>query len=568
MAAKLHGEQLQGFLGVNLRRDRLSLADSDCARAINADFHTQPGTARIRPGITSVRTGIPGAVTLVTRQNSQQYLMADGRWYRNGTDLGVILTPGNGSTVGFRPVDDPQSWTFLANITGMYKDRGVLRQWGTAAPNTPPALFGGSAGVLLGNYSLRYTYLRKDGTAVAYESNPSEVSNTLGVTNTTILVTNLVDSADAQITHKRLYRTVNTGSTWLNEADIAQGTTTATLTLADDELGETLEEDNDPPPLAGIAIEFEGHIFLAGDVVNPHYVWYSKRFRPESFPAANFIEIGYPGDPIRSLVRLVGLLGVITRDTKYRVVGNDASGFVAIEALSSRGTPAGHAALVTDQGALFVASDGLFLTNFQSADVGLTGEIESLFYRQTVNDFLPIDWSRASEMALAAYKQRYYFSYPTTDGRTLMAVYSRETQKWYFYDLAVQCLFADEVSDTLWGGTDWGEVIGIDSYTSSTEDIRMQLTFADRGGPALNVRKRYLYMTIDADAGNGAIPCNLVVDGNPRYSFTIRGRRKRTLVRLPDRMLGYTWRLTVDTLSREAQAIYGVAMMGIPLQVA
>jgi hypothetical protein len=149
-----------------------------------------------------------------------------------------------------------------------------------------------------------------------------------------------------------------------------------------------------------------------------------------------------------------------------------------------------------------------------------------------------------------------------------MAVYSRETQKWYFYDLAVQCLFADEVSDTLWGGTDWGEVIGIDSYTASTEDIRMQLTFADRGGPALNVRKRYLYMTIDADAGNGAIPCNLVVDGNPRYSFTIRGRRKRTLVRLPDRMLGYTWRLTVDTLSREAQAIYGVAMMGIPLQVA
>src|SRR3990167_6873278 len=43
-------ESVTGFIGVNLRRDRLSISDGEVARAINADFHTVLGAAILRLG--------------------------------------------------------------------------------------------------------------------------------------------------------------------------------------------------------------------------------------------------------------------------------------------------------------------------------------------------------------------------------------------------------------------------------------------------------------------------------------------------------------------------------------
>lgn len=560
-----HADTLTGFVGVNLRRDRLSLADGECARAINADLHTFPGVVRPRRGVVVLSSDGAGIVSRLTRQNARSYMLAEGTWYRNGTAIQSGLTPYSGQAVGFRPVDDTVSWTFLANATGMLKDDGgVVRNWGADPPTATPVVATGAAGSLIGNYSVRYTYLRRVGSTVTYESNPSDASNTVGVTNQKITVTNIADSGDSQITHKRVYRTVNSGSDWFFELDVIQGVTSATLEVADSGLGASLEEDNDRPRRCGWAAEFQNHIFLAIDAGNPHYLWYSKRFRPESVPAANYLEIGYPGDPIQGGARLVGLLGVYTRDTKYRIIGNATSGFVPIEALSSRGTPAGHATIASDQGAIFVARDGLFLTNFQSADVALSTAIEPLFYGETVNDYAPIDWSRAQEIALGSYKQRYYFSYPTVGGGAMMAVYSRETQQWYHYSVAPTALYTDETTDRLWGGNDGGDILVIDSPVASTESVTTTATFADRGGPSSFLRKRFSYLRIDAESGIQPITVQLWVDGRLRHTIHVTGSRRRQLFRLPDRVLGYVGRVTV-TLTAAHQAVYSVVLFNEPL---
>lgn len=560
-----HADTLTGFIGVNLRRDRLSLADGECARAINADLHTFPGVLRPRRGTIPLATAGGSVVSRLLRQSGARYALSATAWYRNEVAIVTGLVPYNGQAVGFRGVDDPTTWVFLANSAAMRKDDGVnVRNWGAAAPLTAAVLTAGAPGGLIGNYSLRYTYLRRVGDAVAYESNPSPASNTVGVTNQVIAAAAIADSPDPQITHKRLYRTVNSGSDWLFEADIAQGVTTATLSVADTALGTTVEEDNDQPPFCGWGAEFQNHIFLAIDAANPHYLWYSKRFRPESVPAANFLEVGYPGDPIQGGARLVGLLGLYTRDTKYRIVGNATSGFVAIEALSSRGTPAGHATIASDQGAIFVARDGLFLTNFQSADVALSTAIEPLFYGETVNDYAPIDWSRAREMALGSYKQRYYFSYPTIGGGAMMAVYSRETQQWYHYSIAPTAMYTDETSDVLWGGGDGGAIVAIDSPQASTEAVTTTATFADRGGPSSFLRKRFGYLRIDAEAGSQPVTVQLWVDGVLRHTIRVTGSRRRQLYRLPDGVLGYVGRVTV-TLTAPSQAVYSVVLINEPL---
>jgi hypothetical protein len=561
-------EQLRSFRGVNLRLDRLSLEDSDCARAIDADLHSRPGVLRLRLGRALLSsTQLDGAVRRLARLNSTRYQIAGTTWYRNFTSLRTGLSGSLAEMAAYRPLNDTSPWVFLADTGGMVKDDGTtLTTWGLDAPTSAATLAAGGAGSLIGNYSLKYTYVRKVGDAIAHESNPSDVSNTLGVTNTVIGVTGLADSSDTQVTHKRLYRTVDTGSTWLYDQEIEQGTTTATLSAADTALGTEVETDNDVPPACGWVTEFQGHLFLLRDPDNPHYLWYSKHFRPEAIPATQYLEVGDPSDPLQSAVRLVGLLGVLTRQTKYRVFGNATSGFTYVEALSARGTPAPQAVLATDAGALFVARDGLFLTNFLQADTLLTAAIEPLWNNETVNDYAPIDWNRADEMALTAWKQRYYLSYPTTDGDTMLAVYSRETQRWYFYSHRMTALYAEEYNDLLLGGTAFGEVHSLETgMTDADQDVTLTVELADRAGGNVWALKRFDYWKADVDAKGGTVTLELLIDGVVRARRACTGTRQRELWRLPDGTQGTTWRVTATYSGTERVEVHGVRVYSQPL---
>ncbi len=561
-------EALRGCTGVNLRRDRLSLEDADCALAINADFHTKPGVIRRRSGRTGL-VSLSDPVRLLASLNTYRYALGATTLYRGSSSIVAGLAGHQAQLAAYRPLNDTATWVFLADESLMQKDNGTtVRPWGITAPTSAATLAAGAAGSLIGNYSLKYTYVRKVGDSVAHESNPSDVSNTLALTNFQISATGLADSSDAQVTHKRLYRTVDTGSDWLYDQEIAQGTTTATLSLADNALGTAVEADNDTPPLCGWVTEFAGHVFLLRDPDNPHFLWYSKRFRPESVPTTQYLEIGDPSDPLQSAVRLVGLLGVFARKTKYRVVGNATSGFTAIEALSARGTPAPQAVLTTDTGALFIARDGLFLTNFLQADTLLSARIEALFSAETVNDYAPIDWDRADEIALTGWKQRYYFSYPTTDGGRLLAVYSRETERWYFFDHACTALHAEEDSNLLLGGTDGGDIVSLETGSSdSGSGIALRVELADRALGNVAAVKRFDYVKADVDAAGGTVLLEILIDGVVRALKAITGTRQRVLMRLPDRVVGTVWRARLTYTGTGAVEVHGVEMYGQLLEV-
>jgi len=562
-------EGLAGFTGVNLRRDRLSLADEACARAINADFHTRPGVARLRKGRSLVSaTVLGGAVRLLATLGSRRYQIAGTTWYRAFASIRTGLSGAQAQMAAYRPLNDTTTWVFLADTNGMRKDDGTtVRTWGLAAPTSAATAADGGAGALIGNYSVKYTYVRLVGTAIAHESNPSPVSNTLAITNKVISLTGLADSGDAQVTHKRIYRTVDTGSTWLFDTQIAQGTTTATLSKADTALGTAVETDNDAPPACGWVVEFQGHFFLLRDPANPHYLWYSKHFRPESVPTTQFLEVGNPSDPLTAAVRLVGLLGVFTAQTKYRVFGNAVSGFTYTEALSARGTPAPQAVLATDAGALFVARDGLFVTNFLNADALLSTAIEGLWSTETLNEYAPIDFTRAPEIALTAWRQRYYLSYPTTEGSTMMAVYSRDTERWYFYDHQVRTLYAEEDEGLLLAGTDAGDVHSLETGSADGgASIAYHLEPAERAGGHPAARKRFDYLKADVDCQGGTVQLGVYVDGVLRARTRLTGRRTRRLLRLPDKVLGYTWRVQLTYSGTEAVEVHGVQIYSQPLE--
>ena len=573
--AELLTETLGTFQGVNLRRDRLSLRDEDVARAINLDLHTQVGTALLRRG----RLRLYGVDDLPARLmrwvGGARYLVSGATLYKNGASLLAALDARQRTTlVAQRPLNAAVTYLFLADESGMQKVSLVddtVSPWGIAAPTATPALAAGAGPGLSGTYSVSFTYVRKEGTAVAHESNPSPTSADITVTNTVIAVSNLVDSSDTQVTHKRIYRTVNGGSTRLFEAEIAQGLTTANLSLADTALGVAVETDNAVPPVTHWAVRHQEHVFLL-DTAHPSYLWWSKRYRPESVPGTNFIDMGTIADPLVCVVSLVGLLGVFTPTTKYRVLGNTTSGFLHQESLSSRGTPAPQAVIVTERGCLFVAMDGLFRTNFVQEDEELSTLISPLFEGRTTNDYLPINFAAAGTMALGYWKQRLYFAYPSGDSLTpdMVAVYSFHTSSWYFYAMDCRCFDVEGGSPdgALLAGTSGGAVVQMETGTvdESGTPIPAELWSAQRALGQSSLQKRFDYARLDISLDAGTVRCSLYIDDRLRQVLVVTPSQVPALLRRLGGYQGYRWDWRLEIAGAAEASVQSLGMSALPLR--
>lgn len=568
------------FLGVNLRQSRSSLADDECAKAINADFHTQYGALVLRLGKTALYSSAlaDAVVRQLGRISPTRYQIAGRSIYRDSVRIATNVLSANLVTtlIPYRPLNDTKTSMFIADDTIMKRDDGTtLFQWGITAPTATPVVAIGAAGSLTGDYSVRFTYIRKVAGALVAESNPTAASNTVTLAAKVLSVSVLTASTDAQVTHVRLYRTASGGSVYLFDQDIATGTT-ASSTQADTALGTAIDlTGNAVPPVASYGFAFNDTLFLCRDTLNPHYLWFSKRFQPESFPPANFVEITNPSDPIQAGISNMGLAGVFTRLTKFRVFGNATSGYIAQEAISKRGTPAPMAVNGSEFGVLFVARDGVWVTNFVSPDTSIGDQISPLFIGQTVNDMDPINWAQANQMTASTFKRRYYLSY-ASGINTLpdtMAVYSHDTRHWYFYDHPLSSLFYEEDTDQFLGGGQDGNTYILESGTTDNgAAIALVVETKDFTGsePLMQgVRKLFLYTKLDLNTQGDAVTIVLIVDDTVRGSQTVTttGRTVR-LLSFPAGAQGYRWRMRISYTGRKAVAIYGLSALYLPMGLA
>ena len=644
-------KEIPAFLGVNLRQDRMDLADEELAKAINADLHSFPGTIVLRYGRTKqFSTALSDLVIRrLAKVNSKRYQVAGQSLYRDQAKIinGLLSSNLVTTIIPFRPLNDNTIWAFIADDSVMRKDDGTnTRIWGIAAPaTTERATVQASKGALTGTYAMKYTWLRKTSAGnIAHESNPSPVSLSISLTTQMILISGITTPSDPQITHARFYRTVAGGTAYLFEAEVRVnaeyaytysweadhitpqsgnreeqittqvyasrptlpepfnvfmeymfawekdtilGATTGVATnspvvgtngpwsfilaIADSALGAAVETDNDVPPVASWVVPYEEHVFFLRDASNPHYLWYSKRFRPESVPTDQFLEVGNADDPLQCGVPIAGLLGIFTKLTKYRLTGNSTSGFIAIEAISHRGTPCYNAPIPTEYGVVFPARDGVFVTNFISPDTPIGEKILPLFMGETVNDLSPINWNAPQTMAAAAYKQRYYLSYPSGSNTTpdKIAIYSRDTQRWYFYDHPMRSLFVEEdVDDLVAGGVDGFVFVLEDGATDAGSNIAMDAETKDYFGDSINTRKLFMYYRVDADALSGSITAAFYVDGVLKRTATITGTRTKTLIRIPEGSMGYQWRVKFTHTGSTRVKVYGVTALWLPMGTA
>jgi len=627
-------KEIRGFLGVNLRQERMDLADEELAKAINADLHSQLGTVVLRLGRTKTfDPALPGAIRRLAKINTRRYQVAGLSLYRNQSSILTGLSANLITTlVPFRPLLDPTLWTFIADDAFMRKDDGVnVRLWGISPPNGKPRIEVGGNGQLNGTYTGVYTYVRKSGVSIAHESNPSPTSDEAVPATGEIVFVAVPPTGDDQVTHIRYYRTAASGAihlfevelsieaveygfTQLWEADEIVGAGERQFTKTTDEsetavcftweqdhvngktpldtasnqvitnplangfiaildktdagLGVAVETDNDAPLSSSWAEEFQEHVFLCRNAANLHYLMFSKRFRPESFPTDNFLEIGTPSDPLECAVKIAGMLAVFTRLTKYRVTGNAVSGFVHSEALSRRGTRSPFAVLATEFGVIFPSSDGVYLSNLLTQDQSLSDDIFRLFIGETVNGMSPVNQERADRMAAAIYKNRYYLSYPsgTSENPDIMAVYSRDTKKWYFYDHPMRSLFVEEDVDDLVGGTVDGFVYILeDGSTDGGSNITLDVETKDYSGENAQQRKLFRYLRLDMDTLGETVSIEMYVDGTLKRTASVNSARAKPLVPFPEGSLGYQWRARLRYTGSQRIRLYGIECLWLPL---
>jgi len=339
---------------------------------------------------------------------------------------------------------------------------GILRP---LAINGQPAVIATSAGagVLTGSYDWRYTYLNQYTQA---ESNPSDVNNTqLSLTNEQANVP-IVASSDTQVTHIRIYRrggTLNDNWRFVTEVANVSGGVIDNATDSSIASARILELDNDVPvttvnwldgttltdffavPLPYLWGPVDETLFGTGDVNRPDTVYYSKKGRPESWPAANIIPIDAPQLKVVNGFAYDSKSFVFTRKGLYGLIPNLIEGVTWTPVL----TPCGHGivgpfAFCVGERIWFCAEDGVYETTGSEA-VRVSEDIRPLFphHASEGSDILgpsgevlyrAISFGTGTgdvkTIRMAYHNKEVYLLYRDLSGNQQALVYATDTKAW------------------------------------------------------------------------------------------------------------------------------------------
>lgn len=183
----------------------------------------QKGIAKTRDGTLDLNaTAIETPIWHIEIQGGIRYAFAGTQIYEDETSIETGLTSEAWSAIQYNAFNDDAPNIFALNGTDRKRiEAGEVNEWGLAAPTVAPTLSKGIGVGLTGEYNVKYTYVRKEGSVVIAESNPSPAATNSIVLANNSLAVNVAQPDDSQVTHIRLYRTLDAGSTYFLVDEIA-----------------------------------------------------------------------------------------------------------------------------------------------------------------------------------------------------------------------------------------------------------------------------------------------------------------------------------------------------------
>ena len=582
-------EIVSGFTGVDLRSDPSDIGNGEVAKGLNVDFYECPGVAVSRRGIADKFSSLEAPQRLLIKALNSIVSFGATKLYFNGIETATVFDAGADiAATEFKSSVSTSPEIYILNGSNPLRYLTSVDTWGIDSPIAAPLVSQVPSGSLTGDYSIRYTYVRKIDAAVVHESNPSPASPTLSTSGTDIFV-EMVASSNSDVTHNRIYRTAASGTVHLFDQEVAASTTSATSSQADTALGSAVDLDNDRPTSATLLHVLRDRIWT-NDSNQSNRLRYSKRFLPEAFPAANFVDIISSNEVITAISSINGVLIAFTETTKFRIVeqgggisavGGDlpfigaavgigtGTSFFPFELPSSRGCRAPNAVISMGQGIIYPTKEGVFLTNGGPAEERLLSEkIQTIFIGVKAGDIPPIDFSSESNMVAGFHRGRYYLSYTSTESiggeNDYTAILNTENGSWYFWQEGFTSFLFDDVDNMFLAGDADGNVKLLEDGDSvgdgaSQTAVSVSLTTPDKEGGDPLARKLFMYARVDAEVPTGAtLTAAFYTDNTLRKTFSIAGDRTRELLRLPSGSRGFTWRVEFTFSGASRLRIHGV----------
>lgn len=228
-------------------------------------------------------------------------------------------------------------------------------------------------------------------------------------------------------------------------------------------------------PMNLSAIAFD-QAWLAGDPNNPHILYYSRIYAPETFPSENSIEVGTPDAPIMAIIETRGLLYVATTKTIWQIFGGSGSVPLPVKTGVIHGFASNWGWAVSENIIYYLSYDGIYAFTGSGSEY-LTQNTEWIWTSRTeTNGVIPVLAQNQKPNVVMAY-----------GNHELFAAYFDST------GLAHRQIFSDTY-------TRWRN----DDYTGQTQEL--MITGTSVSGTTLSV----FY--------NGAPP--FPIQNGQRYSFT------------------------------------------------
>lgn len=236
-------------------------------------------------------------------------------------------------------------WTEFSNL----RVAGIL-----AEEDPVDVAVGVGTGITAVSIRYAYTMAEKIGLVVVHESDLSEASDPINLTNQAAAISVLPTSHDnGRVNYKRLYRSDN-GADYRHVADIVLATSTYTDTTPTLSLGALAPEGHGVPPYTKFNEIFHDRMFYAGDPDEPQRVYYSALGKPEAVAGLSYIDTR-DGEAVTGLKRSGNELIVFCAQVAYSIQGFTESDFVMRKISPSVGCISHHSIVNIDEVLMFAS---------------------------------------------------------------------------------------------------------------------------------------------------------------------------------------------------------------------
>lgn len=258
---------------------------------------------------------------------------------------------------------------------------------------------------------VRYTWCRKNGNTLEFESNPSPVGVTQGIT---MVTASWPPPPDGQITHVRIYRTLEGDATFYYAAEFEADALTGTFNTSDAALGSEVAIDHNRPPAGTVVAgpSFNGYVFMIKD----NLLYYCKPNQPEYWPSDYYIEVCPPQETLKAIQIHNGVPYVISTEDIYMIQGSGATSFFPFKMKAKVGCLSDKGALsLGGLGITHIDTNGFYQFKGANEDTRFSDDkFNPLFSGVTTGSIPGLNRTYASNCWLFSHDNKLWFGFPDT----------------------------------------------------------------------------------------------------------------------------------------------------------